>query len=166
MLFCYSSPHRLGYCLHVKYCTGIRKTWQSLGRIFVSLMFIKVKMHKRDQLSGLPYNQFIAFDIVPRTAACLQRKTIVFIEMWLQCFKTTQIISIIIFIKKEISMELKKGLQSFLLLKSIHKHYSVSTSADSRKTSFVFKYHWDDLKAQNSTVILVCPKLRSYNKNL
>lgn len=73
-------------------------------------MFIKVKMHKRDQLSGLPYSQFIAFDIVPRTAACLQRKTVVFIEMWLQCFKTTQIISIIIFIKKEISMELKKGL--------------------------------------------------------
>lgn len=44
-------------------------------------MLIKVKKHnKRDQVSGLPHNQLMTFDIV-KTAAYFQRKTVVFIEI-------------------------------------------------------------------------------------
>ena len=64
-------------------------------------MLIKVKTHnKRDQLSGLSHNQFITFDIVLKTATCFQSKTVAFIEIRLQPFKKTQIISAIIFIER------------------------------------------------------------------
>lgn len=65
-------------------------------------MPIKVKTHNhRDQLSGLPHNQLTAFDIVPRTAACFQRKTVGFIETRLQPLKKTLIISAIIFTERD-----------------------------------------------------------------
>ena len=65
-------------------------------------MLIKVKTHNiRDQLSGLSHNQFITFDIVLKTATCFQSKTVAFIEIRLQPFKKTQIISAIIFIERD-----------------------------------------------------------------